>query len=101
MVSFKSDPRNQFYKMNKTAYLKSLRGNRLSKPIKVSITKEYNEFIVTVEDIDISFSGKTVKAALKELEIEILEVYEIYKNENNLSPYLKNKLIILEDYLKI
>lgn len=70
------------------------------KPINIRIEYLNNdECIAAFEEAGISFSASTATEAIRELKIELVEVYEFYKSEACLGSWPRHQLVVLEKYI--
>jgi len=71
------------------------------KPINIRIERlNDDEYIAAFEEAGISFSSGTATEAIRELKIELIEVYEFYKSEACLGAWPRHQLDILEKYIE-
>lgn len=69
-------------------------------PMPVSLKeKAPDEYIATFADAELSRSGDTPKEALAWLKSSIVELYELFKGEDQLGPLPERQLRVLEQYI--
>jgi hypothetical protein len=73
----------------------------LRRPIPVTIQKlEADDFEARFEEANLAVSGETIQEAFQNLAIEILNIFEIFnQEENNLGPEPTRQLRVLKQYL--
>jgi len=95
------DPTNITSSANKIElhYLNDLT-YKLKNPIIISIEiLSDDEYLACFNEADISFTGGSVSEAIRELLIEIVEIYKLYKSTDKLGPKPKKQLSVLENYI--
>jgi hypothetical protein len=73
---------------------------QLRKPICVGLKeKADDEYIATFAEAELSRSGDTPQEALAWLKSSIVELYELFKGEDQLGPLPQRQLRVLEQYI--
>ena len=73
----------------------------LRRPIPVAIQRlEADDFVASFEEANLAVSGETSQEAFQNLAIEILNLFEIFsEEESNLGPEPTRQLKVLKQYL--
>lgn len=72
----------------------------LSKPVLIAVTREdEDEYIASFPQAEISRSGNTVGEAVGWLKSSMVELYELFKQEQMLGPLPRRQLQVLGEYI--
>lgn len=72
----------------------------LKEPLTLTLTQvAREEFIISFTEAELSRSGETAIEAINWLKSSMVELYEIFKNDNKLGPLPQKQLRILEKYI--